>query len=393
MPIDTTWDLDEINASLPPEEPPPPPQPEDGLPPAQGGEPIRDATDALLGCLLGTAVGDAIGLPRERLSRARARRLFGAAPLHYQFLGHRGMVSDDTEHACFTAQALIETAGDLEQFGHQLARQLQLWVLGAPAGAGRATLQAAWRLWLGWPPERCGVYSAGNAPAMRAPLLGAYAADDTQQLLALVRTSTMLTHTDPRALQGSVLLALAAQYAAQHGPVDDAPTFLTDLRPYVTDAHLGECLVKVAAHLAREASGEELADALGLEDGVTGFINDTVPVALFCWLRYPWDFRGAVEEAVLLGGDTDTTGAIVGALAGTALGIQSIPIEWLRGLFEWPHSVTWMRELATRLAESRWPSEAPPQPLPHRWPGVFARNMLFLGVVLAHAGRRLLPPR
>jgi hypothetical protein len=52
-----------------------------------------------------------------------------------------------------------------------------------------------------------------------------------------------------------------------------------------------------------------------------------------------------------------------------------------------------MRELATRLAESRWPSETPVQPLPHRYPAVFARNLLFLGLTLAHTGRRLLPPR
>jgi ADP-ribosyl-[dinitrogen reductase] hydrolase len=395
MPIDTTWDLDEINANLPPEEPLPerPPAPDDGLPPAQGGEPIRDASDAVLGCLLGTAAGDAIGVPREGLSRTRARRLLGPAPLQYRFLGHRGMVSEGTEHACFTAQALIEAEGDIERFSHHLARQLQLWLLGVPASIGRATLHVAWRLWLGWPPERSGISSASNGPAMRAPLIGAYAADDADQLTALVRASTALTHMDPRAEQASLLLALAAQRAAQSGPVPEGAAFVDELRPRVTNAHLGECLSKVAAHLRREARAEELADALGLEDGVTDFISDTVPVALFCWLRYPWEFRPAVEEAVLLGGDTGATGAIVGALAGTALGIQGIPIEWLRGLLEWPHSVEWMRELATRLAESRWPSETPVQPLPHRYPAVFARNLLFLGLTLAHTGRRLLPPR
>ena len=58
---------------------------------------------ALVGTILGTAVGDAIGLPREGLSPARARRLFGDPPLRHRFLLGRGMISDDTEHTCMVA--------------------------------------------------------------------------------------------------------------------------------------------------------------------------------------------------------------------------------------------------------------------------------------------------
>ncbi len=59
--------------------------------------------DRIAGVLLGTAVGDAIELPREGLSRRRAERLFGPPPLTHRFIFGRGMGSDDTEHACMTA--------------------------------------------------------------------------------------------------------------------------------------------------------------------------------------------------------------------------------------------------------------------------------------------------
>src|SRR3954471_18836892 len=125
--------------------------------------------DAVVGCLLGMAVGDALGLPAEGMSRRRQRRLFPDVG-RYHFLFGRGMASDDTEHACLTAQALITSAGDAERFAGDLARRLRWWFLGLPAGIGRATARACLKLWLGYPPGRSGVFSAGNGPAMRSPI-------------------------------------------------------------------------------------------------------------------------------------------------------------------------------------------------------------------------------
>lgn len=71
--------------------------------------------DRIVGCILGTAVGDAIGLPYEGLSRRRGARILGA-PDRHRFLFGRGMVSDDTEHTCIVAQSLIAADGDLIAF-------------------------------------------------------------------------------------------------------------------------------------------------------------------------------------------------------------------------------------------------------------------------------------
>ena len=96
---------------------------------------------ACVGCLLGTAAGDALGLPYEGLSPRRGVRLFPKRDRHHLLFG-KGMVSDDTEHAAFVAQALLRGRGDPDAFARHLARSLRWWLLGLPAGVGFATLRA-----------------------------------------------------------------------------------------------------------------------------------------------------------------------------------------------------------------------------------------------------------
>src|SRR5262245_39723339 len=128
-----------------------------------------DRRDRLAGVILGTAVGDALGLPLEGISRRRAARMF-PGPLRHRFLPGRGMCSDDTEHTCMTAQAILRSGGDVEVFRRSLAWRLRGWLLGIPAGIGLATLRSILKLWIGVSPQRSGVWSAGNGPAMRAAI-------------------------------------------------------------------------------------------------------------------------------------------------------------------------------------------------------------------------------
>src|SRR5262249_13369106 len=141
-----------------------------------------------------------------------------------------------------------------------------------------------------------------------------------------VRASTRLTHTDPRAEQAALAIAAASAHAANGGLQQKAGgDLLAALRPLVTDAALSRKLDLVEASLERQDSPEAFAAAMGARDGVSGFAPDSACAALFCWLRYPHSFADAVEAAICLGGDSDTTGAIVGGLAGAALGTAAIP--------------------------------------------------------------------
>lgn len=83
--------------------------------------------DRILGCLLGTAVGDALGLPAEGLNATRIRRLWGGRWEHRLLFGH-GMLSDDSEHALMIGQALLQHPLDERAFARSLAWKLRWWL-------------------------------------------------------------------------------------------------------------------------------------------------------------------------------------------------------------------------------------------------------------------------
>lgn len=346
---------------------------------------------ALVGCLLGTAVGDAMGLPYEGLSRQRAARLI-REPDRYRLLPGRGMVSDDTEHACMTAQALIASGDDVERFLRELAKRLRLWLLGLPAGTGLATLKACGKLCVGVSPHRSGIYSAGNGPAMRSVIVGP-AIEDPDLLRAFVRASTRITHTDPKAEYGALAIALAAQLASSRAPVE-GQVFQAELARLLANEPADELLSLVdrtVQSISRHEPTVAYADSLGLENGVSGYIYHTVPIVLHAWLSHQQDFRSAIMNVIRCGGDTDSTAALVGGIIGSGLGRGGIPDEWIESLWEWPRSVQWMERLAAELYEARvcGLSARPPR-LPAY--GILPRNLLFLAVVLTQGFRRLLPP-
>ena len=344
----------------------------------------------IVGSILGTAVGDSIGLPYEGLSRRRAERLLGP-PDRHRFFFRRGMVSDDTEHTCIVAQSLIACGGDPDAFGRQLAWGFRLWVLGLPAGIGFATLRSILKLWLGVGPEKSGVHSAGNGPAMRAAIIGA-AVEDGAKLTRLVRSSTRITHTDPRAESGALAVALAAQMASQ-GEVVSGAAFLDRFRAH-SEGGNGELARLIEAVVRAADEGRSTADfaaSLGLAKGVSGFVCHTVPVALHAWLTNQRDFRSAVRAVIQCGGDADSTGAIVGGIVGASVGREGIPEEWLDRLIEWPRSTAWMERLAAQL-DATMQSGVATRPIRLPVYGVIPRNLFFLIVVLLHGARRALPP-
>lgn len=345
----------------------------------------------LIGALVGVAMGDAIGLPYEGLSRQRGVKMFGVPMRHRLFFG-RGMVSDDTEHACMTAQALIVSGGNVTVFRQNLARRLRWWLLPLPAGVGLATACAILRLWAGVNPEKSGVFSAGNGPAMRAPIIGV-AIDDMQALRALVRASTRLTHTDPKAEFGALAAALAAHMASRQACVS-GDDFLSQLKVQLMgDGEDFLALMATAVQAANQhQTTQEFAAALGLTKGISGYILHTLPVVIHAWLTHQNDFRAAIIAIVECGGDTDSTAAVLGGILGASCGLEGIPADWKDNLLEWPRSLTWMMQLGMALGEAPVSKNANPK-IPELFLiTVLIRNIFFLGVVLFHGFRRLLPP-
>ena len=352
-----------------------------------------ELTSRLRGLLMGTAVGDALGLPAEGLSRHRTQRLYGSHWRHRLILG-RGMISDDTEHTIFVAQSLLRYPDSPEQFARRLGWCLRGWLLSLPAGIGFATLRAILKLWLGFPPRHSGVWSAGNGPAMRVAIIGAFFAHDPKPRAAYIAASTRITHTDPKALIGASAIAELAAWIVRDRLTQRPPLepFLALLRACGPDDRDWQALVEIMDQAAREKrTVAELAERLGLGKGVTGYIYHTVPVAAYAWFRHGDDYRQALTAALDCGGDTDTVGAITGALAGAMVGETGIPDAWRTGIADWPRSPAMLGTLAKRLAAVAV-SGQPVAPVRYFWPGLPVRNLAFLLIVLAHGCRRLLPP-
>ncbi len=353
--------------------------------------------DAVVGCLLGLAVGDALGLPRESLSRRRGQRLFPHAAEQHSFLFGRGLFSDDTEHASLVGQALLTSGGDPVRFRADLARRLRWWAAGLPVGTGRATARACLRLWLGYSPAKSGVRSAGNGPAMRAPLIGVTLGEDPARLAAFLRASTLVTHTDPRAEYGAFAVAWAAHRSAESagGPAVDPRRFVDEVRAVLKGDRYSAMLFKLldAVVMSVEAGQTtgQFAESIHLDRGVTGYVLHTVPVALHAWLRHPDDYRAAVGASIRCGGDTDTVAAVAGALVAARVGKAGIPPEWLAKVIDWPRSLSWVEGLAVEVGRGAWRTE-PQRPKRLAVWALPARNAFFTTCVLAHVVRRLLPP-
>ena len=206
---------------------------------------------------------------------------------------------------------------------------------------------------------------------MRSAIIGAFFKDSPEKRRDYVLASTRLTHTDPKAEAAALAVAECAAWGAGDRAVsrENLPAELRALSP---EDEWQRAFDLISEHLLLTSPVSVFAEAMGLSKGVTGYAFHTVPVAIYGWLRHPADFRHAVISVIECGGDTDTAGAITGAMAGAALGSGAIPGEWVTGIRDWPLSVTVLRRAAGVLAGNgqRFPGLF--------WPFVLLRNLALL---------------
>jgi ADP-ribosylglycohydrolase len=280
----------------------------------------------------------------------------------------------------------------LNVFRTQLARSLRWWLLALPAGVGFATLRSIGKLWLGFSPQNSGVFSAGNGPSMRSPILGVAFGDDAIKLKQFVKASTEITHSDPKAYYAAFAVALAAHQSTGVA-MPSADTFLAalkDLLPEDDAQELHDLLQRAATSAARDETVSEFANNIGSRKGISGYSYHTVPCVLQVWFGNATDFARGLQDIIRAGGDTDTAGAIYGGIVGARVGKDGIPQDWLDNIIEWPRSIGWMERLGSAVAEAELSSDAK---CPRYFiPGILVRNLFFLIVVLAHGFRRLAPP-
>lgn len=274
------------------------------------------------GLIEGTALGDSLGLPYEGLSHKTIIRSF-SKPLEQSFLCGIGMLSDDTEQTVLVAQSLIAGRNDPQRFLKSFARRYRYWILCLPPGMGGASARAGLKLLLGFSPRKSGVFSAGNAPAMRSGIIGAYYYDQSHRRREFVRLATEMTHTDPKAFTGALAVAETAALIVrrkmnglkERPELDSFIEMLNDLAP--DDSQWIKLLAEFRSAFENNENSLEFVRRIGAENGVSGYVYRTVPAALYIWYcNYYFSFEEYMLEVITCGGDTDTVGAIVGALAG-----------------------------------------------------------------------------
>lgn len=169
-------------------------------------------TEAFAGVLLGTAVGDALGLPAENLSPDRIKRRWNG-DWRMRLVFGRGMISDDTEHTLMVVQALLSHPNDAAAFQRELGWKFRWWFAGLPGGVGLATAKACLKMWIGFPANKAAVASAGSGPAMRSAIIGAYFANDSGRRREFVLASSRLTHRGWQAETAALVVAECAALA------------------------------------------------------------------------------------------------------------------------------------------------------------------------------------
>lgn len=352
---------------------------------------VNPDVQAVYGCLLGTAYGDALGLPYEGLSKQRAALLLGQ-PDRFRLLGwpcYWGLVSDDTEHAILTLQVWLHAQGDVQRFANKLARALRWWLLLLPVGVGSATARAIVRSCV---LRQAGVWSAGNGAAMRAPILGVVMEDEAA-LLAWIKTSTELTHCDPKARWGSYAIALAARFATQarlQRQAIEPPAALAYIRAYVHHQPTLDLINPIAASLADGESTRDFVQRTQSDWGVSGYIGHTLPAVLHAWLSQPAQPLEAIANLVACGGDADSTAALLGGIMGAYHGADVFERP-MQACIEPILTPRYLQQLAVQATIAAVPSTRV-----YLWRGLLIvtllRNLLLLMVVLVHGFRRLLPP-
>ncbi|MBI5495643.1 MAG: ADP-ribosylglycohydrolase family protein [Deltaproteobacteria bacterium] len=333
------------------------------------------ALDRVRGLLLGTAVGDALGLPAEGLSPRTIARRFGALD-RYRLLGRTGFVSDDTEQAALVAQSLLHARGDVDAARRAFRAALRGWFLCLPFGIGLATLRACLRLLLGL--QRSGVHSAGNGAAMRMAVVGAYAWADVELRRRLATALAEVTHLDERAVEGAVFVASVAAGCLVAAAPADRQQAVAHAVAAVRAPELRTALQRALA--LADARAQDAAHELGTD----GFVLRSLPWATWCLLTHGDRPVEALRVCIRGGGDTDTNAAILGAWLGALHGAAALPEPLVTSLAPGPFG----RDHLDALAGALCAGTPPPR---YRRVLALLRNLALYPVILAHGFRRLLP--
>jgi ADP-ribosylglycohydrolase len=270
------------------------------------------------GCLLGLALGDALGAPFEGGPAERMLwRVIGRTRE-----GHIRW-TDDTQMSIDLCESLVERgAVDADDLAARFARSYR-WSRGYGPGAAKVLKRIA--AGAPWREASRSVYpegSFGNGGAMRAPVVGLFYAHQPAELAEAARVSASVTHAHPLAMEGAVLVARATALAAQgQRPRDVFQGAVLTCRsePFTSRAEIAG---RWLGSPSPAPSPEEVRRMLG--NGIAA--AESCVTALYLAARFmDPSFEELQAFVASCRGDTDTIGSMAGAVWGAANGAARMP--------------------------------------------------------------------
>lgn len=278
--------------------------------------------DRYRGTLLGLAVGNTLGLPVESWPSAEIRRRYPKGIREIDPLELQLPWDDDLAQAVILAEAILEH----DTLRHDdLAARLKHWFESNGRGMGSQTRAVINALREGMLPseaarlvwERDGGQPAGNGAVMRCPPVAMRWARDRKTLLEETENSARVTHHDPRCSWSAfaVNLAVAEALNGRTATIDS-----------IADTLEGAGVGPHTLLAVREVAGRTL-ERLRLDGSAIGFTLKAMQAGLWC-LEHSEDFEESLVAVIQAGGDTDTNGAVAGAILGALHGERAIPDRW-----------------------------------------------------------------
>ncbi|RUS80309.1 hypothetical protein EGW08_011947 [Elysia chlorotica] len=331
------------------------------------------AYDKLFGTIYGHVVGDAIGHLTETLSKEQAQRVYGSVGKELE-LPHKKLlddsvrrkwdVSDWTEESdlmLIIIESLIYTRGQIVEV--DLAKRLMDWhergfrELNDVKGQGldmytktvvshaqfsEAPKHAAEICW------RSGAKQAGasNCAVARSSILGLHYFNSHAKVIQNTVEMCAITHPDPRCMASCVAVTTAISLMMQQkhlkksGQVD-VDEIIAESYRYATQCLLDRPIEEFKS-LKRHMQASSLKE-LKLGD-ITNMSFTFKALGAGFWALKQKDFRSAIQDIVMEGGDADANASVAGALLGCKLGFPAIPQSWLEGL----KYKSWLDDLVNR---------------------------------------------
>ena len=307
------------------------------------------------GALAGLALGDALGMPTQAMSPEQIRAVYGHitglvdgdASQPYAPGMPAGSVTDDTEQALLIASLLLRGRGSSSgrvalnavEFAHALlAWEDSMIERGSLDLLGPSTKAALERVRAGEDPLTVGGEGTTNGAAMRVTPIGiAVSTEDPEAFAEAVWSSCRVTHATRQGFQSAALVAAAVSMGidAARSPSPDLRSLLWKAVTYVDSlpergAWAPDPDVVAATRRAMQLVANPASSSLEClveQVGTSVASAHAIPMAFALLARDP--SPQALLDAANIGGDTDTIGAIAGAILGAALGVQVLPTDSL----------------------------------------------------------------